>query len=238
MSLFEAHTPPPACQLALGAQIREALARSTRAHAPASDAGAPPPLHAWPVPAAAEPVAPQALAGADAALASLFARCLQYYRTQLRPALAGDTADTATEDDWLAALACFLCACAQSLSGHAVTPERWRAVQQWLAAWVSPPAQADATGADLTSQQHSVERLATLAAAIGEWSVQASRQGSAAIASARLMAGQHLQGELGLDGAALLAAWRVLGLLPGNAPSWDDAELPKAPTVRVKGQRL
>lgn len=229
MTLFASKTPPDAWQRALGERIAQALALARRAHPAASD-GAAPALRSWRVAAAPEPSAPRALAGGQALMQQIFERCLVHYREQLQPRSA------TRDDDVLAALACFLCACVQAIEGHPVTPERWRAAAQWLSTWVldGEPQRL----ADTAAQQRFFERMAVLSAALGEWSVQASRQGDAAMASARLMAAQHLQHELGVAADALLQAWRCAGLIDGNSPSWGRAELPKAPTGRGGARRL
>ncbi len=227
MSILRASTPPPPWQRSLGERLSAALKRSLAAYPAAEDSAAPAPR--WPVPRAAEAHAAQALAGPDGTLAQLFAQCLRLYREQLQ---------RTPDDDVLRALACFLCACAQALEGHAVTPERWQRTADWLGLWLLPD-EAEAT-APIEERQQSFERLATLAVAVGEWSVQASRQGETAMASARLMAAEHLRHELDLDAGLLLRALRWQGLISAdrNTPSWDDAELPKAPTVRNEDLRL
>ena len=161
---------------------------------------------------------------------SLMSRCLQHYREQIR---ADDE-----EDDAGVALACFLAACVQAQEGQAVTLSRWRAVLHWVEAWADeglvwaavPPAE----------QADFFERMASLAVAIGEWSVVASRQGPAAVRSAQLLARSSLEGQLGLELQALSAVVRAIPA-PSKAAgdtSWGDAELPKAPTVPPEGKRL
>jgi len=142
------------------------------------------------------------------------------------------------EDDAGAALACFLAACLQGLQGHAVTPERWQALATWVNDFVD--AQAAWQAAPAAEQQDFFERMAILAAAVGEWSVQASRQGAAAIAAARAMATQHLKAQLGLDAADWVHAMRHLQIVAGHAanPSWGDAELPTVPAFGVQDHRL
>lgn len=232
---------PPVSPLqgALADALADALGRCLLAHPPAAD-GPPPgshpagaPVTAWRVPpGTASRSAATQLAAAQAStpatrerFALLYARCLAHYREQLRHA--------EREDDAGAALGCFMAACLQGLQGHPVTAERWQGVCDWIEAWVDADAAWQAAPPE--DQRDFFERMAILAAAIGEWSVQASRQGPEAIQAAQTMAAQHLQQQLGLSAGAFLRAMRHQGLVPGYAadPSWGDAELPTVPAFGV-----
>jgi hypothetical protein len=147
--------------------------------------------------------------------AELLARCLQHYRLQL-----GGAAD---EDDVGQALAAYLGACRQAMDQEALTPERWQAVVQWLQAWVMD--ETPWHDAPLAQRQDAFERFATLAVALGEWTVQASRQGKAAQASATWMARNSLRGQLGLDLPALCAVLRALDVGTAANPSAARAEI-------------
>jgi hypothetical protein len=240
------HDTPSAWQQAVGRRLAEALARSPATHPPARDGSAAgedaPVASRWrvarrsvgtPSPALQALTRQQAADPAGRAKAgTLLARCLQHYREQIRP----DDDD----DDAGVALACFLAACVQAQDGLAVTPERWRAVHDWVEAWVAEGLDWDGTPAD--QQADFFERMACLAVAIGEWSVVASRQGDAAVRSAQLLARASLQAQLGLTLDALSSVVRRLDAVqPRRAagdPSWGDAELPKAPTSTPAGERL
>lgn len=236
---------PSAWQQALGERLAAALARGAGAHPPARDGaavGGDAPMRShWHVAArgSGPSAALEGLARAQAVDAvgraragSLLARCLQHYREQIRP-------DDDTDDAGVA-LACFLAACVQAQEGRAVTPERWRAVLDWVEAWVADG--LDWAGTPPGQQADFFERMASLAVAIGEWSVVASRQGEAAMRSAQMLARSSLRAQLGLDLEALSATLRGLGPAPApqaaGDPSWGDAELPKAPTTRAAGKRL
>lgn len=236
--------PPSPWQQAVGARLATALAGATHAHAPARDGTHAPddaPLRSrWQVAPRRDTTsaALQALAHAQAVdpagrarAGSLLARCLQHYREQIRP----DDED----DDAGVALACFLAACVQAQEGQAVTPQRWRAVHDWVEAWAADGLDWEGTPPD--QQADFFERMACLAVAIGEWSVVASRQGAEAMRSAQLLARSSLRAQLGLDLEPLCAVLRALDAQPPQAagdPSWGDAELPKAPTSTAAGRRL
>ena len=126
----------------------------------------------------------------------LITRCLQHYRGHL----AADDA----EDDLGRALAAYLGACRQALDEQPFDTTRWQAVTRWLEAWVIDEMPWD--DAPLAQRQDAFERFAVLAVALGEWTVQASRQGKAQQASAVWMARNSLRGQLGLDLPALAAA--------------------------------
>jgi hypothetical protein len=240
------HDTPSAWQQAVGRQLAEALARGAGTHPPARDdaaAGDEAPLRSrWlvarrssgtPSPALQALARHQAPDPAGRAKAgSLLARCLQHYREQIRP----DDED----DDAGVALACFLAACVQAQDGLAVTPERWRAVHDWVEAWVADG--LDWEGAPADQRGDFFERMACLAVAIGEWSVVASRQGEAAVRSAQLLARTSLQAQLGLSLETLASVVRGLDAAQprpaAGDPSWGDAELPKAPTSTAAGERL
>ncbi|EHR71445.1 hypothetical protein BurJ1DRAFT_2616 [Burkholderiales bacterium JOSHI_001] len=238
---------PPAWQGHWGAQIADAMTRCLSVHPAAvadhSREDASPLVNGEALcrlPSRAASTAPARLAalqsppGAGRLQAQqLYERCLAHYRQNLLAALG---ADLTSGDDLVGAAACFLAACAQALEGHAVTPERWQALRQWLCEWAPP---MDLGNADvLASQQEAFERLATLAAALGEWSVQAQRQGPVAVAGARLMARRWLAQELGIDADALLRALHWQGLVAADNPSWGGAALPKHRTGQRGGHRL
>lgn len=238
-------TPPSPWQRALGQRLAEALAHGAALHAPVHDQPATErePLRSrWRVARRAPGVpstALQSLARAQAndpagraRATSLMARCLQHYREQIRP--------DDDEDDAGVALACFLAACAQAQDGRAVTPQRWQAVHDWLDAWVADG--LDWAGVPRAQQADFFERMASLAVAIGEWSVVASRQGEAAMRSAQMLAASSLRAQLGLALPTVAAALRTLDAAGATSaaadPSWGDAELPKAPTVSAPAKRL
>lgn len=218
------HAPIPSTwQETLGRQLAQALTRGLGAQPPARD-GAPAdaePLRShWRVARQAQGAALsptlQALAHQQAGDAvgraragSLLTRCLQHYREQIRP-------DDEAEDDAGVALACFLAACVQAQEGRAVTPERWRAVHDWILAWAADGLDWDAVPAG--EQAAFFERMASLAVAIGEWSVVASRQGAAAVRSAQMLARSSLQGQLGLEIEALSAVLRALDASAAGSP--------------------
>lgn len=211
---------PTPWQTALGQRIEQALSQSRLAHAPLSDAAPGEPATRWrlpPRPAADNRVAGALgeLLGGAAAQAELIAHCLQHYRQQL--------AGGATEDDLGAALAAYLGACRQAMNHEPLTGPRWRAVTQWLKAWVIDELPWD--DAPLAERQDAFERFAVLAVALGEWTVQASRQGKAQQASATWMARTSLRGQLGLDLPALSAALRHLDVATAADPSAVRGEL-------------
>jgi hypothetical protein len=247
------NSPPSPWQQAVGRRLAHALARGSTVHPPAHDGAAPDaqaPLRSpWRVARRGTGVpsaAMQALAreqardpAGRAQAASLMARCLRHYREQIRP----DDED----DDAGVALACFLAACVQAQDGRAVTPERWRAVHDWVQAWAGDGDGDSGSGAawDTTppaQQADFFERMACMAVAIGEWTVVASRQGESAMRSAQMLAASSLRAQLGLELSALSATLRAGGAraAAGAAgdPSWGDAELPKAPTTPGAGERL
>lgn len=214
--------PPTPWQAALGQRLAQALTLSRTAHAPladtvfdaASDAGtlathwrlpARPPQHCEAAAALSEMLG----AASPGASGELMQRCLQHYRAQL----AADTA----EDDLGLALAAYLGACRQAFDQEALTPARWLAVTQWLKAWVIDELPWD--DAQLAERQGAFERFAVLAVALGEWTVQASRQGKAQQASATWMARTTLRGQLGLDLPALCAVLRAQDAATAANPS-------------------
>lgn len=242
MSTPDSSSSPSAWQRAVAQRLAIALERGLLVHAPVHDNAADDrPLRSrWRLPRAPEgspSPALQALARLQAAdpagrarAGSLMSRCLRHYREQIRP--------DDEEDDAGVALACFLAACVQAQEGEAVTLPRWRALLHWIEAWADEG--LDWSAAPRSERADFFERMASLAVAIGEWSVVASRQGPAAVRSAQLLARSSLEGQLGLDLRALTAAVRGMPA-PSEAagdPSWGDAELPKAPTVPSEGQRL
>jgi hypothetical protein len=137
--------------------------------------------------------------------AALYLRCLVHYRDELR-------AQDKTNDDAGVALACFICAALQALEGEAVTIPRWTAVTQWLRREVEP--RVDWASASLDEQRDVFARTALLAAAVGEWSLEASKRDALSQETARTMARSHLQHELGLDADVLVDAARWLGWIP------------------------
>lgn len=212
---------PNSWQTALGLRLAKALEQSRFAHAPQAD-GAPERdlgTTRWRLPSrVAEPTT------AAAALRemlgtpvqpSLVTRCLQHYRNQL----AADRA----EDDLGTALAAYLGACRQALDHEALTPQRWQAITQWVKAWVVDELPWD--DVPLAQRQDAFERFAVLTVALGEWTVQASRQGQAQQAAATWMARNSLRSQLGLDLPVLCAALRQLDSATAANPSVVGAEI-------------
>lgn len=202
---------PNPWQKTLGQRLAQALQDARLAHAPLNDTGSEGagerdvPTTRWRLPArplpqrAAEAALCELLGlGKPGAQGELLKRCLQHYRTQLAP--------SAAEDDLGAALAAYLGACRQAFDHEPLSVERWQAVTRWLKAWVLD--EVPWADAPLAERQDAFERFATLAVALGEWTVQASRQGQAQQASATWMARNSLHAQLGLDLTALCA---VLG---------------------------
>lgn len=237
-------SPVTLLQQAIGRALLEALQRSRTAHPPAGlapAAGQGLPASDWLVsPArigAGVGAAAQALAAAQvstpverARLAGLLQRCLQHYRSQLRQ-------DEQT-DDAGAALACCLAAVLQAVLQQAVTPARWQGTLDWIRTWAEIQPLWDA--APLEQRQDFFERMAILAAALGEWAVQASRQPGQALAAARNLAESCLQQQLGLQAEQLVLALQRFGVCDADAgnPSWGDAELPTVPAFGAGDHRL
>lgn len=215
---------PNPWQSTLGQRLTQALAQSRLAHAPFADtvSGAEQEALAtrWRLPArplqqvAADGALSEMLGGAKAQ-ADLLAHCLQHYRTQLAP--------DRSHDDLGVALAAYLGACRQAFDHEPLSTQRWQAVTQWLKAWVIDELPWD--DAPLAERQDAFERFAVLAVALGEWTVQASRQGTAQQASATWMARSSLRGQLGLDLPALCAALRALDAPTAANPSVPRGEL-------------
>jgi hypothetical protein len=223
---MKATASPNPWQQALGQRLAQALAIARLAHAPQADASASTATH-WQLPARE-----QTADGAAAALKellgvsatpALLAQCLQHYRQQLG---AG-----AAQDDLGVALAAYLGACRQAFDQEPLTPQRWQAIQQWLRAWVLDELPWD--DAPLAQRQEAFERFAVLAVALGEWTVQASRQGQAMAASATWMARSSLRGQLGLDLPALCAVLRSLDTATAANPSAPHADLGAAAASRA-----
>jgi hypothetical protein len=237
----EDSTQAPEWQRLWGQAIAQGLALCLDRHPAAqaeglSDALPPPPV--WCVPTSPTPRAPAKLAalhappGAARQQALLLSeQCLAHYRRHLCAALGA-----APGDDLGGAAAVFLAAVAQALEGHAVTTARWQALRRWLQEWAPP--QGVAEPHLLAQQQEAFERLAALAAALGEWSVQAQRQGAAAQASVQLMARNWLTQELGVQAEALMKALHWVGIVAAVNPSWDGTALPKHRTGQKGGHRL
>lgn len=214
---------PNPWQSALGRRLTQALDESRLAHPPLADDATRdgPPATRWTLP-------PRPLSQATAAAAlgamlgtggptlqGLLSRCLQHWRTQL----ASDPA----RDDLGAALAAYLGACRQAVDHEALSPERWQAVTRWLEAWVLDALAWDE--APLAQRQDAFERFAVLAVALGEWTVQASRQGPAQQASATFMARSSLRAQLGLELDALCTTLRALDASTAATPSATGSEL-------------
>lgn len=215
-------TPNP-WQAALGQRIVQAIEQSRLAHAPQADASADDRIPATPWTLPPRPVS-QCTAGpalgamlglSGPALQALLSRCLQHWRGQL--------AGGAAQDDLGAALAAYLGACRQAVDHEALSLPRWQAVARWLQAWVIGEVAWDE--APLAERQDAFERFAVLAVALGEWTVQASRQGPAQLASARLMARTSLQAQLGVELDALCTALRALDVTTAATPSAANDEL-------------
>lgn len=212
---------PNAWQSALAQRLAQALDESRLAHPPQADAAATAGTR-WRLPprpieqCTAAPALAELLGmGGAAGHGHLLAHCLQHFRQQL--------AGGAVEDDLGLALAAYLGACRQAFDQEPLTPQRWQAVVQWLRAWVLDELPWD--DVPLAQRQDSFERLATLAVALGEWTVEASRQGKAAVASATWMARNSLRGQLGLDLPALCAVLRGLDAGTAANPSAGAADL-------------
>ena len=223
---------PNPWQTALGQRLTLALAQSRLAHPPFADTASGVEHDAlgtrWQLPARPmqQAVADGALSalsemlGGAPAQGDLLTRCLQHYRGQL----AADPA----QDDLGAALAAYLGACRQAFDHEPLSPQRWQAITQWLKAWVIDQPPCDALpwdDAPLADRQDAFERFAVLAVALGEWTVQASRQGKAQQASATWMARSSLRGQLGLDLPALCAVLRGLDTPTAANPSLRRDEL-------------
>jgi len=208
----------------LGSRLAQALQQSRTAHAPSTDGGTAAGLVTtrWRLPARVDAMSS---AGAQALAAmlgasrtaehdELAARCLQQYRQM---------ADDAAQDDLGRALAAYLGACRQAFDHEPLTPQRWQAITRWLQAWVID----DTPWLDvpLAERQQAFERSAVLAVALGEWTVQASRQGTAQQASAAWMARSSLRTQLGLDLPALCAVLRSLDVRTAGNPSVVRTEL-------------
>lgn len=212
---------PNPWQSALGRRLAQALEQSRFAHAPLADDAAERDANAtrWRLPSrVAEPVAAAAALNEMLGLASqagLVARCLQHYRNQLAAGRA--------EDDLGVALAAYLGACRQAFDHEALTPQRWLSITQWVKAWVIDELPWE--DASLLQRQDAFERFAVLTVALGEWTVQASRQGTAQQASATWMARNSLRGQLGLDLPALCALLRQLDGATAANPSAPGAEI-------------
>ena len=213
---------PNPWQAALGQRLAQALEQSRLAHAPLSDADHEATATRWRL--AARPASRAAAAaalsemlgvGTPATQGDLLKHCLQHYRTRL--------AGGAAQDDLGRALAAYLGACRQAADHEPLSPERWQAVTQWLKAWVIDELPWD--DAPLAERQDAFERFAVLAVALGEWTVQASRQGSAQQASATWMARNSLRGQLGLDLTALCTVLRGLDAPTAADPSAAAEEL-------------
>jgi hypothetical protein len=213
--------PPNPWQSALGHCLARALERSRFAHPPRVDTAAEgePGATRWRLPSRVAEPTTAALALREMlgmpAQDGLVTHCLQHYRNQLASGRA--------EDDLGAALAAYLGACRQAFDQEALTPQRWQAITQWLQAWVIDELPWD--DAPLAQRQDCFERFAVLAVALGEWTVQASKQGTAQQASATWMARNSLARQLGLDLPTLCATLRQLDATTAANPSVVGAEI-------------
>lgn len=218
-------TSPLPWQQALGQTLARAVAKSRLAHAPFADTvhtAMVGPGSRWRLPA--RPLNAGPLGGAMTELLGvgqpgqhdgLIKRCLDHYRSHL--------ASDDTEDDLGRALAAYLGASRQALDEQPFDAARWQATTRWLEAWVVDDMPWD--DAPLAQRQDAFERFAVLAVALGEWTVQASRQGKAQQASAVWMARNSLRGQLGLDLPALSAALALQDAPTAVAPSAAPDEL-------------
>ncbi|MDT9000935.1 hypothetical protein RQP53_16785 [Paucibacter sp. APW11] len=145
---------------------------------------------------------------------NLARQCLSHFRHQLAPGPL---------DDLGLALAGFLGACWQAQDQLALTRERWAAITLWLEAWVIDSLPWDE--ASLAERQTLFERLAVLTAALGEWTLQASHEGGAAMESARWLARNSLQTVLGLELELLCTRLRSLDVSTAVNPSLPGGEL-------------
>lgn len=223
--------PPPEWQRHWGARVAHGLAACLHSRPAASDGAGLPEPTAWllargePTTAAADLAALQAPRGAARQQAqALYEQCLKHYRENLAAATVPD----ARHDDLGAAMACYLAATLQALRGHVASPQRWLALRHWVLAWAGPQPGDDEV--PLAQRREALERLATLAAALGEWSAQAPRQGATGVRAVQVMARQWLQRELGVNADALERAMVQQGIVPADNPSWGDTALPKHPT--------
>ncbi|MGQ3053788.1 MAG: DUF6683 family protein [Roseateles sp.] len=220
-------TPPHTWQTALASRLAQALTLSRLAHAPLSDDAADQAAHAggtrWRLPARAVQtgnapavaLAEMLGAGKPAAHAELATRCLQQFRQM--------DAHGTQDDDLGRALAAYLGACRQAFDQEPLSAGRWQAITQWLKAWVID--EMPWHDVPLAERQDAFERFATLAVALGEWTVQASRQGGANPASATWMARNSLKAQLGLDLPVLCSVLRGLDTPTAANPSVNGAEL-------------
>ncbi len=205
---------PGPWQVEVARALRSAMQDGLRASAPSSDSGAsqpsahaaeqPAPPTAWRTARVDIAEVSRRLAPA-ASMAPLYLRCLTHYRDDLRP-------QDIDQDDAGVALACMLAASLQALEAHAVTLSRWSQLTTWVVRHVMPT--VDWTRATTAEHQQFFARMALLAVALGEWSLEASKRGSIAQDTARLMARQHLDFELGLDAELLLKSMRWLDVIP------------------------
>lgn len=221
---MKASASPNPWQTALGQRLAKALEQSRLAHAPLTDNGAAGDTLAtrWRLPArtAQQATAVGALgemlgASIPGAHAELLKRCLLHYRTVLAP--------EPQQDDLGVALAAYLGACRQAFDQQPLDQPRWLAVTQWVKAWVIDELPWD--DAPLAERQDAFERFAALAVALGEWTVEASRQGTTQQASATWMARNSLRGQLGLDLPALCAVLRSQDVMTAVSPSAKADEL-------------
>lgn len=212
---------PTPWQSALGRRLAQALEQSRFAHAPLADGAGGHDVGStrWRLPSrVAEPVTAVAALGemiGMAAQPSLANHCLQHYRNQLAQGRA--------EDDLGVALAAYLGACRQAFDHEALSTQRWQAITEWVKAWVVDELPWDET--PLAQRQDAFERFAVLTVALGEWTVQASRQGTAQQASATWMARNSLRAQLGLDLPALCAVLRNLDAATAANPSVVGTEI-------------
>lgn len=216
---------PNPWQQALGQRLAQAMTTSRLAHAPQTDATAPATTHwrLWPRDLPGEGVAPALteMLGV-ASTPALLQQCLQHFRQQF--------GGGAAQDDLGLALAAYLGACRQAFDQEPLTPQRWQAIVQWLRAWVLDELPWD--DVPLAQRQDAFERMAVLAVALGEWTVQASRQGQAMVASATWMARSSLRVQLGLDLPALCAVLRGLDSTTAANPSASGEDLGAAAASR------
>ena len=222
---MKASTSPSPWQTALGQRLAQAMSSARLAHAPQADADVPNSTH-WQLPprdpsrCAAGPALAE-MVGA-AATPALLGQCLRHYRQQF--------AGPGSQDDLGLALAAYLGACRQAFDQEPLTRQRWQAVVQWLRAWVLDELPWD--DVPLVQRQEAFERFAVLAVALGEWTVQASRQGQVALASSTWMARNSLRGQLGLDLPELCAVLRSLDAATAANPSASPADLGAAAASR------
>ena len=187
---------PAAPGEAMAAQIRQTILDALMRIGAAGDT---PDHAALTVERAREPIAPSRLArahpgdaAARAAAQRLYERCLEHYRSTVRP-----QDQTRGVDDVGAAVAAFVAANLGALHGTPVTPHMLLRVERQLGGIAR--LSSDWAHAPAIERQAYFEQMAVLAVLVGESSAQAASQGAAALANVRRAARGYMQQLLGLD---------------------------------------